>query len=119
MRSALRCGSSLTLSATYISRFMPASVKDRGGNSVDVRFNRRKENLHSLWDTALVELEEGTPAEVATRIQATTMDADLQQWQQGTPAEWALESLAIVRTQAYRLPHQARSPQVTSNQHAL
>jgi hypothetical protein len=51
-------------------------AKDRGGNTVDVRFNRRKENLHSLWDTALVELE------------------------QGTPAEWSLESLAIVRAQA-------------------
>jgi hypothetical protein len=41
-------------------------AEDRGGNSVDVRFNGRKENLHSLWDTALVELEEGTPAEVPT-----------------------------------------------------
>jgi hypothetical protein len=29
-----------------------------------VRFNGRKENLHSLWDTALVELEAGTAAEV-------------------------------------------------------
>lgn len=29
---------------------------------------------------------------------------DVQQWQQGTPADWALESLAIVRTQVYRLP---------------
>ena len=44
--------------------------EDRGGNSVDVRFNGRKENLHSLWDTALVELEEGTPTEIAARIQA-------------------------------------------------
>jgi hypothetical protein len=25
-------------------------------------------------------------------------------WQQGTPADWALESLGIVRAQAYRLP---------------
>jgi hypothetical protein len=29
-------------------------VEDRGGNSVDVQFNGRKENLHSLWDTALL-----------------------------------------------------------------
>jgi hypothetical protein len=29
---------------------------------------------------------------------------ELQQWQQGSPGEWALESLAIVRAQAYRLP---------------
>ncbi len=46
-------------------------AEDRGGNSVEVRFNGRKENLHSLWDTALVELEQGTPAEIAMRIQAT------------------------------------------------
>ena len=35
-------------------------AEDRGGNSVEVRFNGRKENLHSLWDTALVQLEQGT-----------------------------------------------------------
>ncbi len=60
-------------------------AKDRGGNSVDVRINGRKENLHSLWDIAL-------------------SDGDRQQWQQGIPADWALESLAIVRAQLYRLP---------------
>jgi hypothetical protein len=32
-----------------------------------VRFDGRKENLHSLWDTALVEMEQGTPAEIAAR----------------------------------------------------
>jgi nuclease S1 len=74
-------------------------AEDRGGNSVDVRFNGRKENLHSLWDTALVELEQGTPSEIATRIQTTVTSQDHQQWQQGNAADWALESLAIVRTQ--------------------
>jgi len=78
-------------------------AEDRGGNSVDVRFNGRKENLHSLWDTALVELEQGTPAEIAARIQAALTSDDVKQWQQGSPAEWALESLAIVRAQVYRL----------------
>lgn len=28
-------------------------AEDHGGNSVDVRFNGRKENLHSLWDNGL------------------------------------------------------------------
>jgi nuclease S1 len=79
-------------------------AEDRGGNTVEVRFNGRKENLHSLWDTGLVELEPGTPAEIAKRIQAVVNRDDVQQWQQGTPAEWALESLAIVRAQVYRLP---------------
>jgi hypothetical protein len=79
-------------------------AEDRGGNSVDVRFNGRKENLHSLWDTALVELEQGTPAEIAVRIQAVVTSDDILQWRQGTPADCALESLAIVRAQVYRLP---------------
>lgn len=94
-------------------------AEDRSGNSVNVRFNGRKENLHSLWDTALVKLEEGTPAEIAARIQAAVTSDDVQQWQQGTPAEWALESLAIVRTQVYRLSASSESPQATSNRHAL
>jgi hypothetical protein len=74
-------------------------AEDRGGNSVEVRFNGRKENLHSLWDTGLVELEQGTPAEIAGRIQAVVSIDEIQQWQQGSPADWALESLAIVRAQ--------------------
>jgi hypothetical protein len=57
-----------------------------------------------LWDTGLVELEPGTPAEIAARIQAVVDRDEVQQWQKGTPAEWALESLAIVRAQVYRLP---------------
>src|SRR5512132_306726 len=79
-------------------------AEDRGGNSVDVRFNGRKENLHSLWDTALVELEEGTPAEVTARIESTVTDEERNQWQGGTPVQWALESLAVVRSQVYLLP---------------
>jgi S1/P1 Nuclease len=79
-------------------------AEDRGGNSVDVRFNGRKENLHSLWDTAMVELEQGSPPEIAARIQAMVSSDELQQWQQGTTADWALESLAILRAQVYRLP---------------
>ncbi len=74
-------------------------AEDLGGDSVEVRFNGRKENLHSLWDTALVELEPGTQAEIGARIQSLVTAEDRQQWQQGTPAEWALESLAIVRAQ--------------------
>ena len=70
---------------------------------VDVKFNGRKMNLHSLWDTAMVELEQGTPSDIAARIQAVVTTDDNQQWQQGTPADWALESLAIVRAQVYRL----------------
>jgi hypothetical protein len=46
-----------------------------------------------------VELEEGTPAEVAARIDKAVTEEERKQWQNGTPEQWALESLAIVRAQ--------------------
>ena len=79
-------------------------AEDRGGNSVDVRFNGRKMNLHSLWDTGLVELKEGTLADIAARIAKVVTDEERRQWQGSTPEQWALESLAIVRVQVYKLP---------------
>jgi nuclease S1 len=92
-------------------------AEDRGGNSVDVRFNGRKESLHSLWDTGLLELEQDTPAEVAARIEAAFTDKDRQEWQQGTPVRLALESLAVVRPQVYRLPIKNEIPQNTYTAH--
>jgi hypothetical protein len=51
-----------------------------------------------------VELEEGTPAEIAACIQATVTGEDRKQWQQRAVADWALESLAVVRSQVHQLP---------------
>jgi hypothetical protein len=79
-------------------------AEDRGGTSVDVRFNGRKMNLHSLWDSGFIELEEGTPAEIASQIEKAVTDDDRKQWQGSTSEQWALESLAIMRAQVYRLP---------------
>ena len=69
-----------------------------------MRFNGKKENLHSLWDTALVELEQGTPSEIAGRIQSAMTSEIVSNGSKETAAQWVLESLAIVRTRVYRLP---------------
>jgi hypothetical protein len=79
-------------------------AEDRGNNSVDVRFNGRKTNLHTLWDTGLVELEDGTAVEVAVPIAPAVTEDDRKQWQEGAPEQWALEFLAVVRSQVCRLP---------------
>jgi hypothetical protein len=42
-----------------IHRPMPIFAEDCGGNSVDVRFISRTMNLHSLWDTGLVNEAQG------------------------------------------------------------
>ena len=83
MRSTLRSGSLLIYSATCISRFMPGFSEDRGGYSVDVRYNGRKTNLHVLWNPGLVELEEGTATEVAAPMEKAVTDGERQ-----AVAEW-------------------------------
>jgi S1/P1 Nuclease len=95
-------------------------AEDRGGNGVGVRFDGRKENLHSLWDTGLVELEPGTPVEIAARIQAVVSGDERQQWQQGTPAKmgagigWQSSGRKFIGCL-----RPARSTQLTSKRHAL
>jgi nuclease S1 len=103
-KSALHCASSLTSSATSTSRCMLGSLKIVAAIVLTCAFMAGSQLFTRVWDTALVELEQGTPAETAKGIQAAVTGDDLQQWQQGTPADWALESLAIVRAQVYRLP---------------
>lgn len=76
-------------------------------------------NLHSLRDTALVELEEGTPTEIAARIQAGLTDNDGKQWQQGSQRNGRFESLAIVRAQVYRLPPSAEINASYIDRHGL
>jgi hypothetical protein len=41
---------------------------------------------------------------VAARVEKAVADDEHKQWQGGTPEQWALESLAIVSAQVYRLP---------------
>jgi hypothetical protein len=64
-------------------------------------------------------LEQGTALEIAAQIQTDVSAEDHQQWQHGNPADWALESLAIIRAQVYRLPASREINQVTSNRHGL
>src|SRR5574341_2167012 len=46
-------------------------LKDRGGTEIKVSYRGQSTNLHYFWDTDLVEMELGTPVEVAERLGAT------------------------------------------------
>ena len=41
---------------------------------------------------------------MAARIESSVTEAERNQWQGGTPEQWALEALAVVRSQVYMLP---------------
>jgi len=78
-------------------------LKDRGGAEIKVGYRGQSTNLHYFWDTDLVEMEPGTPAELAERLGAAVTEEERLRWQSGGPVQWTDESLMLVRTRAYSL----------------
>ncbi len=78
-------------------------LKDRGGSEIKVGYRGQPTNLHYFWDTDLVEMEPGTPAELAERLGAAVTEEERLRWQSGDPVQWTDESLMLVRTRAYSL----------------
>ena len=77
-------------------------VQDSGGTGIRVSYRGAETNLHFFWDTNLVEMETGTAEEVAQRLAANITNEERSAWQSGNPKEWTEESLAQVRSYAYK-----------------
>jgi len=78
---------------------------DRGGTDIYVNYRGAKVKLHRLWDTSMIEAkEQGSSAEIAERLNEGVTPIDRQAWQGGTVSEWAVESLMLARSHAYKLP---------------
>ena len=90
---------------------------DMGGNMIPVRsFQGRTysfgpdsqmdyaENIHSVWDGAMVyELLAGRrPGTVARELDQEITPGQAQQWSQGEPLNWAIDSYWRARKEAYR-----------------
>ena len=76
-------------------------AKDRGGTEIKVSYRGQTTNLHYFWDTDLVEMEPGSPMELAERLAAIVTKEDRLRWQSGGPVQWTDESLMLVRSRAY------------------
>ena len=77
---------------------------DRGGNCVLVSLGGpRTVNLHSYWDTTVVEALGRNPADVARQLRARVTPAQEAAWQSGDPKSWAMESYEVSRVSVYRL----------------
>jgi hypothetical protein len=77
-------------------------AKDSGGTGIRVSYRGAETNLHFFWDTNLVEMESGTAEEVARRLAASITNEEKSAWQSGNSKEWTEESLALVRSYAYK-----------------
>lgn len=74
---------------------------DRGGNTVEVTLFGEQTNLHSVWDSGLIESEKLSFSELAAFIDHPTLE-ELRTWQSAAPADWVRESKAA-RDQIYKI----------------
>jgi hypothetical protein len=73
---------------------------DKGGNEVQVTFFGRQTNLHSVWDTELVEQEQLSFTEYSERLIRHMTNEDIIAWSDPQPRDWIAES-AEIRDQIY------------------
>lgn len=74
---------------------------DRGGNIIVVMWFAETTNLHSVWDSHLIENEKLSFSELAAFIDHPTQE-EIRTWQSSTFADWARESKAE-RERVYRI----------------
>jgi hypothetical protein len=85
---------------------MPMHVGDNhdcGGNHTQVRFFDRGMNMHSLWDSGMIERVSKDEDHWLTDLAALDTPAGRQEAIRGTVEEWATESLLAAR-EAYQNP---------------
>jgi hypothetical protein len=79
---------------------------DRGGNDVRVEYFWRKRNLHSVWDTGIIDSQKYGYTEYCDWINHPT-EEQVNNWQSSSVIEWAYESMNV-RKQAYKLPEDGK-----------
>jgi len=67
---------------------------DKGGNDIKVNWMNNPSNLHSIWDSGLIEFQQLSYTEYAKTINHTTA-AQLKEWQKSPISQWLFESNQI------------------------
>lgn len=81
-----------------------ADNHDRGGNCVLLNLGGpRQVNLHSYWDTVVVQNLGEDPQTVAAALARRITPDNKAAWEKGDPQSWASEGFEIARTAVYTL----------------
>jgi len=68
---------------------------DKGGNDVKVTWFGKPTNLHSVWDSQLVDDEQLSFTEMASKLERHISPADVVKWWDINPRDWISESAEI------------------------
>jgi hypothetical protein len=71
-----------------------AHADDKGGNDFKVTWFNSSTNLHSIWDSQLIDFQQLSYTEYATAINHTT-PAEVTEWQSAPISKWLFESNQI------------------------
>jgi hypothetical protein len=81
-----------------------ADHQDRGGNCVSVSLGgSRTVNLHSWWDTGVVNALGLDPLALAIRLVRQITPTEKAMWERGTARDWAMESYGVAKQVAYTI----------------
>jgi hypothetical protein len=69
-------------------------TEDKGGNSIQVQFDGKGMNLHSLWDSGLIS-KEGKSFDQMAKDYDTATPAEIKQWQAESTMQWLWESYQL------------------------
>jgi hypothetical protein len=70
-------------------------TEDKGGNDIKVTWFNNQTNLHSVWDSQLIDFQQLSYTEYTAAINHTTA-AQRAEWQKAPISEWIFESSQIV-----------------------
>ena len=68
---------------------------DRGGNDVKVTWFGKPTNLHAVWDSALVDDEQLSFSELASKLERHIRPEDVVKWWDANPRDWISEGAEI------------------------
>jgi hypothetical protein len=68
---------------------------DHGGNEVKVTWFGKPTNLHAVWDSSIVDEEQLSFTELATKLERHIAPADVIAWSDVNPLDWVTESAKI------------------------
>lgn len=81
---------------------------DRGGNDIDVYYFNQRTNLHSVWDTKMIEGQNLSYTEMAQHLLNTRTDKQIEKkLQAADPSDWLKEAQSI-RPMVYDIPENNR-----------
>ncbi|QJX48802.1 S1/P1 nuclease [Hymenobacter taeanensis] len=67
-------------------------AEDKGGNDIKVQYRGKETNLHSLWDSGLIDYQGLTYTEMATQYDQRLHKRDVKALQKSAPEQWLWES---------------------------